>query len=124
MIDNLIEKDLREFIARHIGSISQAEALLVVRDTFPQSWAPQQIAERLYVGEETANELLNLLYVGGFTVRNPDGSYAFGCDSSAKRKLVDRFAEAYRRFLIPVTNLIHERRSAPCLHTAHEKASR
>ena len=115
MIDNLIEQDLRAFIARYIGSISQAEALLVVRETFPQTWTPPQIAERLYVCEETAEDLLQLLYLGGFTSLAADGSYLYGCDSSIKRKLVDRFAEAYRRFLIPVTNLIHEKRSATCI---------
>jgi hypothetical protein len=121
MIDNLIEQELRAFIARYIGSISQAEALLVVRETFPQTWTASQIADRLYVCEETAEDLLQLLYLGGFTILAPDGSYLYGCDSSNKRKLVDRFAEAYRRFLIPVTNLIHEKRFTTCITDSRQK---
>ena len=103
---DLIPEDLQRFIAAHIDSIAHIEALLLLRASKSAAWSASTLANRIYVDEATAKEVLRRLQVDGLA-RLEGERYCFGCNSSEKEQMVERLAEAYRRFLIPVTNLIH-----------------
>jgi hypothetical protein len=100
-----IPADLRDFIARHIDSVGQLEALLLLRDNAARGWSASELAGRLYVGEAEAAAILAHLAEQGFvTVEGERVQY----DRAARQaEMIDRLAETYARQLIPITNLIH-----------------
>ena len=106
MADEPIPNDLRECIHRHIDSIGQLEALLLLRRNASRTWTPSSVAQRLYVSEGEATDLLTKLNDDGFLIVN-DGSYRFCPQSAEQRQMADRLADAYSRHLIPITNMIH-----------------
>jgi hypothetical protein len=106
LADDLISEDLRDFILRHLDSIAQLEALLLLRRNPNETWTAGTAAKRLYVSEsEAANVLEHLCSNGLLSVS--DDRFRFDCQNDDEREMVERLAESYARHLIPVTNLIH-----------------
>ena len=48
MADELVPDDLRDFILRHIDSVAQLEALLLLRASPDEDWDVGKTAKRLY----------------------------------------------------------------------------
>ena len=106
MADDLISEDLRDFILRHIDSIAQLEALLLLRRNSGETWTPGKAAARLYISESEATNVLEHLCSAGL-LSCSDGQYRFADQSDEHRQMVERLAESYGRHLSQVTNLIH-----------------
>lgn len=101
-----ISHELHAFIVRHIDSIAQIEALLLLRRHADQVWDVPTTAQRLYISEqETVHILTNLCDDGLLQCGN--GVYRYGCNSAENERSVDLLAEAYDRNLIAVTSIIH-----------------
>jgi len=100
-----VAADLRAFLARYIDTVAELEALLLLRNSPDQKWALKAIAERLYTSEAETAAALYRLCSDGMASFNDD-LYQYDC-SPTLAPTVDRLAEAYRRQLIPITNLIH-----------------
>lgn len=109
MVDDWIPDDVRQFIVECIDSIAQLEALLLVRGSPQVDWTADAIAKRLYIGEQEASVILQRLCAGGFLIASPERSllYRYQVGSPELGQTVDRLADLYSRYLIPVTNLIH-----------------
>lgn len=108
MVDELIPADVRDFILRHIDSVAQWEALLLLRANPGESWDVNKIATRLYTSDKEIAELLGQLCQDGLlTVR--DGHFRYECALPEQQNIIDRLAAIYSRHLIPVTNLIHSK---------------
>jgi hypothetical protein len=105
MSAELVPDDVRDLIQRHIDSIAQLEALLLLRTHSSESWTAASVAKRLYAPEGEIVRALVRLCADGF-VKREDATYRYEC-AAEKRDSVDRLADAYSRHLIPVTNLIH-----------------
>jgi hypothetical protein len=103
---DLIPEDLRDFILRHIDSIAQLEALLLLRRNLSEAWTAEVGARRLYISEAEATNALDQLCESGLLTCD-EGRYRFDPQSDEQRQMVERLAESYSRHLIPVTNLIH-----------------
>lgn len=101
-----IPADVKAFILEHIDSITQLEALLLLRTSPEAEWDVTKAARQLYVPESVATDVLARLLADGFLSRNRQ-AYRYSPKSSELAEMVDRVAEVYRRYLIPVTNLIH-----------------
>ena len=106
MTDDLISEDVREFILRHIHSIAQLEALLLLRKNAGESWLAETVAQRLYTSEVEASRVLDRLCADRL-LSCKDGLYRFAGQTAESRQMVDRLMEVYAKNLIPVTNLIH-----------------
>ena len=105
MAETGIPKQIQRFIAGHIDSVGQLEALLLLRAD-GRSWRAAQVAERLYVGEAETVEILDGLCSGGLVLRCGE-AYRYECRTEELRHMVDDLAQLYARQLIPITNLIH-----------------
>ena len=105
MSDEPVPDDVRDLILRHIDSVAQLEALLLLRAHPVDSWTAASTAKRLYAPEGEIVRALARLCADGFLIREQQ-TYRYEC-SVEKREKVDRLADAYSRHLIPVTNLIH-----------------
>ena len=106
-----IPEDIRRFVLTSIVSVPYLEALLLLRNAPDQSWDRATVAQRLYVSEKAATELLTDLSAAGFiVVIGPETSlYRYHPSSDELREMIDRLAEAYAKNLIEVTNLIHSK---------------
>jgi hypothetical protein len=106
MADEPIPDDVRDFIVRNIDSIAQIEALLLLRAQPGVSWTVEKVAQRLYTNQQDIAEALARLAADGFLSVQAH-AYRFECATPEQQAMVDRTADAYRRQLIAVTNMIH-----------------
>jgi hypothetical protein len=111
MGEPLIPDDVRAFLLRHIDSISQLEALLLLRGDPSCLWNPDRMAQRLYITTQEAAEVLKWLAMRGFLTVSPDlhDSYRYQPASEELAQMVDRVAALYAKYLIPVTHIIHSK---------------
>ena len=108
MTSELIPADVRQFILDHIDSVSELEALLLLRKYPGQSWSIQDVSGRIYLDEAPAARVLARLAACGLCITGV-GVYRYGPEAPHQAEIVDRLADLYARYLIPVTNLIHNK---------------
>jgi len=106
MADEAVPDDLRDFILRHIDSVAQLEALLLLRANPDENWTAAQTAGRLYVGEQEVTRMLVRLCADGL-LQCREGVFRYAPEPATLAATVDRLADLYTRHLVPVTNLIH-----------------
>ena len=103
----------REFVVQYVSSVAELEALLLLRQPMTESWTAESLARRLYISAVAAQGVLDALLQGGFVIKVGD-SFRFAPAREELRTGLDAVAQAYPRFLIAITQLIHERpTSAP-----------
>jgi hypothetical protein len=103
-----IPQDVSDFIQRHIDSVAQLEALLLLRRSPDERWDAGKMARRIYTNEADAAQLLTRLAADGFLGLQND-LYYYDCKSPSVHATIDRLIETYARLLIPITNLIHSK---------------
>lgn len=108
MADEAITEAVRDFIFRHIDSVAQLEALLLLRANPDEEWDVRRTAKRLYAAELGVAEALSGLSASGVLALR-EGRYRYQCKSPALAAVVEMLAEAHARQLIPITNLIHSK---------------
>jgi len=103
-----IPDDVRRLILTSIISVPHLEAMLLLRNEPNQAWDSKRLAQRLYISEKGAGELLSELCAAGFAVpTEPETStYQYHPRSEELREMIDRLAETYTKNLVEVTNLI------------------
>ncbi len=109
MDEALIPDDVRDFLLRHIDSIAQMEALLLLRADPACAWSAETLAKRLYITTQEAAVVLERLATDRFLVAAPEalGDYRYHPASSELATMIDRVVALYAQYLIPVTHLIH-----------------
>jgi hypothetical protein len=109
MTEPLIPDDVQAFLLQHIDSIAQLEALLLLRADATLAWTAETLAKRLYISSQDTAVVLERLRADGFVVapQCPPCSYQYQPASNALAHMVDRVADLYARYLVPVTHLIH-----------------
>ncbi len=106
MTEDLVPPELRDFIIRHIDSVAQLEALLLLRAGPEVSWDIAKTAKRLYCAEQEAVEILARLCADDF-LSCENNVYRYEVQNPEQRRLIDQLAETYAKHLIPITNMIH-----------------
>jgi hypothetical protein len=107
MAAQFVPEDVREFILKHIASVAQIEALLLISSSPDERWGLPQIAARIYTRETETARALGELCADGLLVCT-DG--IFGLNTSAENvEMIRRLQEVYTRCLIPVTDVIHSK---------------
>jgi predicted ArsR family transcriptional regulator len=111
MMPGYIPDEVRDFIFASIDSIAQLEALLLLRDNAQHKWTCKTIAERIYIHESQAAALLAKLVARGFIVAEGTGPTDFYYQPKSEdiARSIDRLAEVYSKYLVPVTNLVHQK---------------
>lgn len=109
MKSDSLADDLRRFILTSIVSVPYLEAMLLLRNEPEQPWDKARLAQRLYMDEKRASELLALLLQAGvMRVAEPElPSFCYAPATSELRVIIDRLAQAYSAHLVEVTHLIH-----------------
>jgi hypothetical protein len=106
MSDEALSGDVRDFLAKHIDSIAQLEALLLMKENPNTLWDARALAKRLYISDRDASEVLSHMEGHGLIARS-EGTFRFAPTSEELRRVIDLTHEHYRRHLIPITNIVH-----------------
>ena len=115
MASQYVPDDIRDFILKHIATVAQIEALLLIWASPEEGWGLPQIAARIYSSDTATAKALDGLCADGLLVCR-DG--VFGLNASTENvEMIRRLQEIYARYLIPVTDVIHEKS-----RTAHATA--
>src|SRR6185436_18233652 len=111
-----ISQPVRQMITDSIGSVSELEAILLLRENRERAWTVAEAAERLYLTDnEVARLFARLAQRGFFTACEGRYLYAAAPDVDAT---VGGLAAAYARNVVAVTNLIHMKSAAGALELA------
>jgi hypothetical protein len=102
-----------KFILEEIDSVPHLEALLLFWRQRPKQWSVPEIAQALYVSEETGEQILRDLSIRSLISAVPDrpGLYLIGFSSAEKEHMLESLDRTYRRELIRVTRMIHSKAS-------------
>lgn len=107
--DTSMPEDVRRFILSSVSSVLYLEALLLLRSAPEVSWGSRQVAQRLYISEKLARELLQDLLANGVAAAGEPSQFCYQPISAQLHELLSSVADFYARQLIEVTNLIHSR---------------
>jgi len=99
---------VRRFVIRAIDSVAELEALRLLSSNAEQSWEASQLAERLYISPQAATEVLHALHRHELLTRERT-AYRYQPASERLTAEVDALVAAYAKFLIPITQLIHQK---------------
>ena len=102
-----IPDDVRRFILTSVPSVPYLEAMLLLRGQPHAAWDTAALARRLYIPQQTAEELLRQLAEAGFVADVSAGACYRPPEELAG--LVDQIAKLYAEELVAVTELIHTR---------------
>lgn len=105
-----VPDDIRDFILKHIDSVAQIEALLLIWSSPEERWGLRQIAARIYTSDTEAAKALGGLCAEGLLVC-VDGIFSLN-KSAENVEMIRKLQEVYARYLIPVTDVIHSRSSS------------
>jgi len=107
-----VPDDVRDFILKHIVSVAQIEALLLIWSNPEERWGLRQIAARIYTSDAETAKALGGLCAEGLLVCVHG---VFNLNRSAENvEMIGKLQKIHARHLIPVTDVIHGKsRSAP-----------
>jgi hypothetical protein len=108
MSDDKVPEDVRNFILRHINSIAQLEALLLLWRDPEATWGVPSMARRLYISKRQTIAILAHLKANGLIVADETALQVRGIEPR-HRELIGRLADAYAKQLIPITKIVHAR---------------
>jgi hypothetical protein len=102
--------ELRQFIAQHVESLAQLEALLLLRQDAQQHWEPAGLSQRLYLTPDTCQAILLDLQRRGFVARAPDGaSYHYQPPSADADRALAELAMLYQQRRVAVITEIYSK---------------
>ena len=107
-MNDIIPPEVRDFLIRHIDTVSQLEALLILHAHSNENWEAGRIARRVYVSDRELGAVLERFTAEGFLKRKGDLYQYDGKDPALDRTIAE-LARCYASHLIPVTNMIHSK---------------
>ena len=110
MTGDTIPHAVRELIAERLDSVPELEAVLLFRENPGRAWTAEEAGTRLYVSTTVAAYILETLAARGFFAAAGD-TYRYQPEHVDLAIAVDQLAEAYRRHLVAITELIHAKPS-------------
>lgn len=101
------------FLVDEIDSTPQLEALLLVWNRRPKAWYCTEIAKALYISPELAKDVIAHLEQHRLLVKVEGGAdcYALRTDSLYLERVLAGVDAMYRRELVRISNMIHEKAS-------------
>lgn len=107
------EMNVYEFILENIDSVPHLEALVLLWNSRPVAWTPEELASRLYIpGEKVANLLADLVRVQ--LIAKSTGSsakFSYNLRSEEQDEMMRLVDSAYRRDLVRISTMIHSKTS-------------
>jgi hypothetical protein len=112
--DPAIPEDVERFLAEHIESAEQLDALVLLCSSLEREWTADALSQALFSVPQSAAKTLQRLEARGFAASDgapvPEYRYAAGGSDAAR---VARVAEAYRANRAGVIRLLFARKVDP-----------
>jgi len=120
MKDSDIPADVLRFITENIDSVPQLETLLLLWENPDIVWTEAQVAARLYVPDNSARALLQVLRRRRLLRVAPGSEHGYQYDPTwdSSGDQMQRVAHHYRRQLVQIANFIHRKASVAVLDFA------
>lgn len=109
-MEAVLSQEVQQFLLKHIDSVAELEGLLLMRREPDERWTVPLLARRLYVSDSSAAEVVAALQRQQL-VSEDNGLFRYSPPAHLK-DLIDRVEAEYSRCLIPITNLLHNKRSS------------
>lgn len=111
---NQEEDEVYQFIFENIDSVPHLEALLLLWNSRPAKWSPEDLAKRLYIQRNAARDLLQDLIREEIIAPVPETAeqYYYKTKSPEMDRLIGRVDETYRKQIVRVSTLIHSKASS------------
>ncbi|MCC6492615.1 MAG: hypothetical protein IT424_06315 [Pirellulales bacterium] len=101
--------ELKEFIAQHVESLAQLEALLIMRQDPRRAWASAELSQQLYITSDMCEGILAGLARQGFIERVEDvAAYRYHPPPHFAR-LIDELATVYQQRRVAVITEIYSK---------------
>lgn len=109
------EVDVSAFIFEKVDSVPHLEAIILVWNSRPVAWTVEDLASRLYLGNEQVHALLCDLVRLQLVKETPGTPVKFSylTGSEERDALMAKLDEAYRRDLVRISTVIHSKASSP-----------
>jgi predicted transcriptional regulator len=106
--------DAYRFILENLDSVPHLEALMLLWNSRPVRWTCQELASRLYIAPETANDLVRDLVGLGLVTesQDPGPKYSYFPRSEDQDNMMLLVDAAHRRDLIRISTMIHSKTSS------------
>jgi hypothetical protein len=102
--------ELKQFIAQHVESLAQLEALIILRQNPQQHWHSPELAQRLYITPDMCEAILADLERRGFAARPAGGpAYHYETRDAALDRLVGELATLYQQRRVAVITEIYSK---------------
>ena len=111
---NQNEDEVYRFIFEYIDSVPHLEALLLLWNSRPSKWSPDDLAKRLYIDRNAARQLLQDLNREEIIAPVPENAeqYCYESKSPETDRLIATVDATYRNQLVRVSTLIHSKASS------------
>jgi DNA-binding MarR family transcriptional regulator len=108
------EMDAYEFIRKSIDSVPHLEALMLLWNSRPAGWTPEELATRLYIPSEQVKHLLRDLVRLQLITQSQASpqKYSYSSESEDQNELMRQVDAAYRRDLVRISTMIHSKASS------------
>jgi hypothetical protein len=111
MTDNPIPQTAQVFILENIESIAEMESILIFFDQPDITMDAAELSARVYIAEHEAKQVLEHLSKRGFLAKSATlpSVYKYAPQSPQLENSLREVADLYRKYLLPVTHLIHSK---------------
>ena len=100
--------DLKQFLAQHVESLAQLEALLMMHREPQRTWTSDEVARGLYISGDMCQGIIADLERRGFVVQQANGEGVRYAGQDAERTaLLSRLAALYRERRVAVITQIY-----------------
>jgi len=106
-------EQIDRFLVDEIDTVPQLEALLLIWNRRPKTWYCSEISKSLYISQDLARDVIRHLEQHHLLVKleSQVDSYALRTDSQELEWMLAGVDDLYRRELVRISNLIHEKAS-------------
>lgn len=117
MTSGEISSSVRRLIAESVDTVSELEAILLLREHRDREWTADDAAKRLYVSLAVSGHILSVLCKRGFLVES-EMRFRYAPSTPALDAATAELAAWYSQDLIAVTHLIHAKPAPSVLRFA------
>jgi len=109
MADIDIPEAAKQFFLNGVDSIAEWEAILLLRETSAVPSDALSLARQLYISEAETGRILDKLTAGGIVEKSEGKAARFRYHPKSEdlAEVITTCAGLYRKYLIPVTRIIH-----------------
>lgn len=107
--EDLERQQVDRFVIEEIDSVPHLEALLLLWNSRPKRWLPEEMVKALYLTTEYTQSVLQEL-VNRKLASSEAGRYAYEPDPE-RDKVIEALDRVYRREIIRISNMIHSKAS-------------